>query len=242
MIRVRVISLSESTGRRAAMAAQLARVSGLEWAFVDAETAPPADLPYDDAGARRTIRRPLSRGEQGCFASHVALWRWLVAQPQGTILVVLEDDLIVDPDFFAELPAVCAAAPVDYLRLYAKAPVGARVRGRVAGRHLVRYRGLAFGTQAYVLRQAGAARWLASISRMVRPVDDEIDRYWAHGVPNMGLFPFPVIERSGPSTIELARRQLPPPRWHAFGWQLRRLRESAWRRWANLQNDLKGQP
>jgi hypothetical protein len=57
----------------------------------------------------------------------------------------------------------------------------------------------------------------------------------------MGLFPFPVIERSGPSTIEMARRQLPPPRWHELGWQLRRLRESAWRRWANLQNDLKGQ-
>lgn len=232
---MRVISLRDSGERRDAMRRQLDAVPGLSWAFFDACAALPDDLPYDRDGARRAVRRELTAGELGCFASHAALWRWLAVAPPGTILVALEDDLIIDPQFFAALPAVCAAVPADYVRLYAKAPVGAAVIGRAAGRHLVRYRGIAFGTQAYVMRRPAAEKLLGSIRRVVRPVDDEMDRYWAHKVPNLGLFPFPVIERTGPSTIEAARRGLAPPRWSELGWQSRRTAESLRRRWANLK-------
>lgn len=217
------------------MRRQLDAVPGLSWAFFDAATALPDTLPYDPAGARRAIRRELTAGERGCFASHAALWRWLVEAPPGTILVALEDDVIIDPAFFAALPETCAAVGADYVRLYAKAPAAAAVIGRAAGRHIVRYRGIAFGTQGYVMRQAAAARLLASIRRVVRPVDDEMDRYWAHKVPNIGLFPFPLIERTGASTIEAARRGLAPPRWSELGWQSRRAAESLRRRWANLR-------
>lgn len=217
------------------MRRQLDAVPGLSWAFFDAWTALPDALPYDPAGARNAIRRELTAGERGCFASHAALWRWLTEAPPGTILVALEDDLIIDPDFFAALPETCAAVRADYFRLYAKSPVAAAVIGRAAGRHLVRYRGIAFGTQGYVMRQAAAAKLLASIRRVVRPVDDEMDRYWAHKVPNLGLFPFPLVERTGISTIEAARRGLAPPRWSEFGWQSRRAAESLRRRWADMK-------
>ena len=216
------------------MARQLDAIPKLGWSFFDARRDLPAGLGYDAAAAGRAIRRPMTPGEIGCFASHAALWREL-ADGTAPAMLVLEDDLLIDPGFFADLSAVVAALAVHpFVRLYAKAPTPARVIGRVAGRHLVRYRGIAFGTQAYLLRREGAARWLASIRRVVRPVDDEIDRFWAHGVPNVGLHPFPVMEIGGPSTIEGERRTLPPPRWSELGWQIRRARESARRRLANL--------
>lgn len=221
------------------MAAQLEAIAGLDWQFVDAAEAVPADLPHDEAATVQTIRRSLTRGELGCFASHFGLWRRLAAMPATSTMVVLEDDLLLDPLFFANLNAMAASIPaIPYLRLYAKAPAPAQVIGRVAGRHLVRYRGKAFGTQAYLLRQPAAVRLVASIRRIVCPIDDELDRYWAHQVPSLGLFPFPVLELSGQSTIEGERRGLAPATWREPRYQARRAIESLRRRLANLRFDL----
>lgn len=230
---VHVISLPDSL-RRPAMACQLDAVDGLEWCFFDAARTPPATIDYDPAAARRAIRRELTPGELGCYGSHVALWQ-RIASGADDVAVVLEDDLLIDPGFFADLPAVVAAlAQHPFVRLHAKAPTSARIIGRVAGRHVVRYRGAAIGAQGYILRREGAQRWLDSIAAVVRPVDDEMERYWAHGIANIGLHPYPIIERMGPSTIEDTRRGIAPPRWHEFGWQARRALESGRRRLANL--------
>ena len=228
---VRVISLAGSP-RRAVMARQL-DAAGVDWSFFDALRELPDWLPHDPAQTRRTIRRDLTPGELGCFASHAALWRELV-EGGAEAMVVLEDDVLIDPGFLEALPAtVSELAAHPFVRLHAKAPLAARVIGRVTGRHLVRYGGIAFGTQGYILRREGALRWLASITAVVRPVDDEIDRYWVHGVPNIGIHPSPLVELMGPSTIEGERRGLPPPRWHEFGWQGRRMLDSGRRRIAN---------
>lgn len=235
MIAVRVISLRGSH-RRAGMAAQLNAIPGLDWQFVDAAEGVPADLLHDEKATVRTIRRNLTRGELGCFASHVGIWRHLAAMPATSALVVLEDDLLLDPGFFLNLDTIAASiTDIPYLRLHAKAPAPAQVIGRVAGRHLVRYRGMAFGTQAYLLRQPGAARLVASITRVVRPIDDELDRYWAHRVASLGVFPFPVLELGGPSTIEGERRGLAPATWREPRYQARRAIESLRRRLANLR-------
>jgi glycosyl transferase family 25 len=216
------------------MARQLDEVANLQWRFFDAgRTAPPA-LRYDPAEARRAIRRELTPGELGCYGSHFAVWQTIAAGPDEAA-VVLEDDLLIDPGFFANLATtVEALAGHKFVRLHAKAPTSALIIGRVASRHVVRYRGAAIGAQGYILRREGARQWLASITAVVRPVDDEMERYWAHGVANIGLHPFPIIERMGASTIEDARRGITPPRWHEFGWQARRAVESGRRRLANL--------
>ncbi len=230
---VHVISLPGSL-RRDAMARQLGAVPGLCWGFFDAARTPPATIPYDPAAARRAIRRELTPGELGCYGSHVAVWQ-AIADGHAEAAVVLEDDVLIDPGFFADLPAIVASlAAHPFVRLHAKAPTAARIIGRTAGRHVVRYRGAAIGAQGYILRREGARAWLASITKVVRPVDDEMERYWAHGVANIGLHPSPIIERMGASTIEDARRGIAPPRWHEFGWQARRALESARRRLANL--------
>jgi glycosyl transferase family 25 len=237
VIVVRVISLPASP-RRAAMAAQLAALPGLNWSFFDAATTVPEWLRHDPLRVRQVIQRDMTPGELGCFASHATLWRWLAEQPQGASLIVLEDDLLIDPGFFGQLGCFDrAAAGIDYLRLHAKVPAGAKVIGRIGGRQLVRYRGIAFGTQAYLIRQPAAARLAASISAIERPIDDEMDRFWAHHVPNLGLFPFPVLEISGASTIEAVRR-VPPRRWRYPGYEGRRIVESLRRRAANLRQAL----
>lgn len=231
---VHVISLPGSP-RRAEMARQLGEVANLDWRFFDAGRTPPA-IPYDPAMARRAIRRELTSGELGCYGSHFAVWQAIANGPDEAA-VVLEDDLLIDPGFFVDIGATVAAlSGHPFVRLYAKAPTSARIIGSVAGRHVVRYRGAAIGAQGYILRRDGARRWLASITSIVRPVDDEMERYWAHGIANIGLHPFPIIERMGVSTIEAVRRGIAPPRWHEFGWQARRAVESGRRRLANLGN------
>jgi glycosyl transferase family 25 len=63
-----------------------------------------------------------------------------------------------------------------------------------------------FGTQGYLLTRAGAERLLKTIHSVVRPIDDELDRFWSHGVPIISVYPFPLIETNFGSTIENTRR------------------------------------
>jgi len=207
---VRVISLTESGDRRARMAEQL-EASGLTWGFFDAWRNPPAGLPYHPGRARIARGRVLTPGELGCFASHWALWRDFLANHDEDLLLALEDDLLLDPVFFRQLEgAALAMAGIDYLRLYAKVPAGIRKEGPFLQRHVARFAGKAYGTQAYLLTRRGAARFRGSIRRVERPIDDEMDRFWAHGLPIRAVFPFPVMEVQYGSTIEDARRALEP--------------------------------
>jgi glycosyl transferase family 25 len=205
---VRVISLAESTDRRARMAQQL-DATGLPWQFFDAWRTPPPDLAYDPARDRITRGRALTPGELGCFASHWALWGDFLFSHDEDLLLTLEDDLLLDPVFFQGLEAATLAmGDIDYLRLYAKVPAGIRKEAPFLQRHVARFSGKAYGTQAYLLSRRGAARFRGSIRRLERPIDDEIDRFWAHGVPIRAVFPFPVMEVQYGSTIEDTRRSL----------------------------------
>lgn len=231
---IRVISLQQSNDRRSRMAAQLDPL-GVDWAFFDARTQAPQSLAYDPARARISRGRELTRGEIGCFASHWELWEWLAACDTHDLLLVLEDDLLIDPVFFGALnEAAEALGDYEYLRLYAKVPAQVHREAPFLNRHIARFRGKAYGTQAYFITPAGARRFLRSIRWLERPIDDEMDRFWAHRVPIRAVFPFPVMEIQYGSTIEAQRRIRPPlqgaehVRW-LFGRaaeKLRRLRAS----------------
>lgn len=47
-----------------------------------------------------------------------------------------------------------------------------------------------------------------------RPIDDQLDRHWDHGLPNYSVFPFPIVERWAPSSIgqERFNREATPVR------------------------------
>jgi glycosyl transferase, family 25 len=207
---IRIISLAGSDQRRAHMAAQMARV-GVPWSFFDARRELPEGLTYTPARARWNRGRELTPGEIGCFGSHVSLWRELVADPDLDGLVVMEDDLVIDWSFFGAIERFAQNCPLPYVRFYGKLPVQmTEVQETVGRRRIVTFQRPVYGTQAYWITRAGAQRFLSSIQDVVRPIDDEMDRVWAHGVPSAGVFPFPVVEVDFGSTIEAARRGLPP--------------------------------
>jgi glycosyl transferase family 25 len=204
--RILVISLKAAEARRRAFAA--AAATDLEWEFVDACESLHPDLSYNDEDAVVAKGRPLTRGEIGCYSSHFAAWRQLVESDHDQF-VVLEDDVIVDWDYLAALVRMDHSADGhDYIRLYYKKPAPVRVIQRDFGsrtRWLTQVMGHCFGTQGYLITRRAAGVFIESFRRVRRPVDDEMDRFWAHGVPNLAVFPFPIIERAQESGIGLAR-------------------------------------
>lgn len=198
-----VISLPDATERRAAFAARAGGV-GLDWSFADAGRGLGPNLAYDPDEAIVSKGRPLSPGELGCYASHYAAWTTFL-ESRASQLVVLEDDTIVDWTFLEKVARIdLQASGISFLRLFAMDPGPCR---RVQAnafefqRHLIEYVDRVFGAQAYAITREGAERLIRHCQPVCRPIDDELDRSWVHGLPNLCIFPFPVIAQSGVSTI-----------------------------------------
>ncbi|UVO49036.1 glycosyltransferase family 25 protein [Sphingomonas sp. SUN019] len=202
-----VVSLADAGDRRAAFADR-ARDAGLDWRFFDACTAKPDSLTLDELAVRRNKGRAMTRGEIGCYASHFSIWEDIVARGV-TQAIVLEDDTIVDWAYLARLADTdLAARGYDYLRLYAKRPTFQRIVAKDFLQHsrtVVELIGLAYGTQGYAITQAGARAFVAECRMIRRPIDDAMDRSWAHGVRNLALFPAPILEATVPSAIGATR-------------------------------------
>jgi glycosyl transferase family 25 len=101
MFDVHVISLLRS-GRRDPIERFLSekRVAFRFADAVDARTFTEADMAerYDDAAARRLYRRSMTAAEVACFLSHLSVWQEIAATGRGA--VVLEDDALLEQDFF----------------------------------------------------------------------------------------------------------------------------------------------
>jgi len=209
---VRVISLVAADERRAGFT-RFAEGSTIPWSFFDARTDIADPLRYDETVTRRAHGRTLTSGELGTYASHAAVWEWLLESklPQ---MIVFEDDVVADWPFIAQLAALdFSQMGIDYLRLFTKIPARFRkLRCPFIDRyhHLIRITSFALGTQAYLVTRAGAERLLKHATRIECPVDAYMDKYWQHGVPNLALYPFPVFERFSASTIGEARFEKQP--------------------------------
>ena len=197
-----VASLASAVERRRRVEAMLAG-SPWKWRLFDACTTPREDIPYDERAARIQRGRALSRAEVCTFATHYTILRDFAEGAGEGCLMVLEDDVLIDGGFpFERLPRLMAAAGIDMLRLYSRFLYENRRVAEVGTRHhLVRFKRPVFGLQAYVVTREGARRTTAPIRRIVRPGDDEFDRFWANGVPLYALYPYPAIELEGPSTM-----------------------------------------
>ncbi|MEE8601602.1 glycosyltransferase family 25 protein [Euzebya tangerina] len=209
--KVVVLSLPTATERRRRFEASVPTCS-LPWSFFDAHTGLDPALTYDDRAARRAKGRSLTAGEIGCYSSHLGIWRQLLAG-EDQAYIVLEDDVIADWLF---LRALADHRPVDhgisYLRLYYKRTPRYVERQRpflTRSTALIELLDPAFGTQAYYIARPAARHFLARFSTVSRPIDDQLDRYWEHGVPNYSVFPFPVLETVQESMIGHQRFEEP---------------------------------
>ena len=200
---VLVISMTNAEERRAAFAAR-AQGAEVAWRFFDARTGLTEGLIYDAEAVERNKGRLLTKGELGCYASHFSIWQEM-CHKQIAQCIVLEDDVIVDWAFLARLSETdLEAQNLRYLRLYSKAPTFNRVVSRnflQRSRSIVELVGYPFGTQAYAITLNGARAFLEACATIKRPIDDQMDRSWEHGVRNLALFPAPVIEEFVPSGI-----------------------------------------
>lgn len=198
-----IVSLKTSSERRRLMAAQMSRQSR-PWRFFDALTAVDRTLPYD--AERSLIRRGyrLRPTEIGCFSSHFQCLKEHAASFNGAnYMVVLEDDVFIDETFdFNLLTVAMSVLDIHYFKLYSRFLTRCRFIGRLGQRGIYRFVVPPYGTQAYVVSKAGARRATESITRIDRPIDDELDRYWSSGLPTYAVFPYPVIELSLRSTID----------------------------------------
>jgi glycosyl transferase family 25 len=202
-----VISLKAATDRREGFARR-AEDARLEWRFFDAHESLAPGLVYDEAKARLYQGRPLSTSELACYSSHVAAWEALLAGPSDQ-LIVLEDDVIVDwPMLRLVAGTDFPRSGIDYLRLYQKqlAPFRVRKTDYLVRRHsVVELFSTVYGAQGYVITRAAVERLLPYFRTIKVPIDDQLDRFWDHGLPNLCLFPFPLIEQTIVSTIGAGR-------------------------------------
>jgi glycosyl transferase family 25 len=218
---IKVISLSQSLERRRSFVANTD--TDLTWSFFDAHETLDSALSYDPTDAILAVGAPLSPGELGCYSSHYTAWREFLASTDIQ-LVVLEDDIIIDWQYLQFLISHdFEGMGIDYLRLYAKRPSPfRRIRTQFLefSHDLIQFTGKPWGTQGYLLTRAGANRFVQYLRCVKRNLDSQMDRSWAHGVANLAVFPFPLFEVLGPSSIgdgRFERERLP------LSWELRRL-------------------
>jgi glycosyl transferase family 25 len=200
---ISVISLAADSDRRGAFLRNAA-MADVEWRFFDACTGLAPGLTYDPAESDVAWGRRLTQGELGCYASHFSLWQNLLASDLDQ-LIILEDDLLVDWGFIRLMLDVdFSAQGINYLRLFSRVPCPSRhIRWRYLddSRALIRFVDYALGTQAYLITRNGAATLSLHCQRVRRAIDHEMDRFWDHGVPNLAVYPYPVVEISAPSRI-----------------------------------------
>ena len=205
--RIIVINLVDAAERRSRFE-ERARGATVPWSFYPAHTALHPALRYDERAAIVAKGRPLRAGEIGVYSSHYAAWRDLQSDGADQY-IVLEDDVIVDWSFLGKLAEVdLSAKGINYQRHYYKLPVRAsKVQGDFIerARSIVELDGTSFGAQGYVITKAGAKVFLDHCAIVSRPIDDEMERSWVHGQPNLAIFPFPIMEESGASTIGSTR-------------------------------------
>jgi glycosyl transferase, family 25 len=202
-----VISLETSSDRRESFKRHCAAADAtLPWRFFDAHTTMTNELSYRESDAIAAKGRALYPRELAAYSSHYASWAKMLREGADQLLV-LEDDVVVDWEFLKVLSSQnLSSLGISYLKLFNKNITPYRVlTDNFHRRCLIDCRGFSHGMQAYMLTRGGAERFLAVCKKVSRPIDDEMDRSWAHGVPNLAVFPFPAFERHVTSTIGTVR-------------------------------------
>lgn len=167
------------------------------------QTPHPLFAKYCDRLRRRYRRTVMSGGELGCFASHYLLWQRCVELDEP--IVVMEDDVVIDDSFVEALQeAKKCIGTFPYIRLAGtslrKAPY--EILGKVGAFDLTDHVRGPTGTLCYVIHPSAAQRMIAASDQWYLAVDDQLDRYWIHGIDCMSLMPFPVRVGQNPSDIQ----------------------------------------
>jgi glycosyl transferase family 25 len=226
VIKVILINLDKDTDRLLHMRAQL-DAAGLEFERFPALRADALPVGIQGLFAKDA---ELSLGEIGCYASHIAILRKVADGEIAAPVLVLEDDLAVDPGLRATIESVLQVLPPDwdFVRLSNQPRWTVhRVAKLGDGRWLCRYSEVPGSTGASLVSLSGARKFIEGRSRRF-PVDQDLRRPWAWGLNMFGVAPAPItpdvlpqssISTLSPSTHARLKRQAA---------EIRNMRASEW--------------
>ncbi|NEX93557.1 glycosyltransferase family 25 protein [Caulobacter sp. 17J65-9] len=137
----------------------------------------------------------LTRGEVGCYASHLGVMERLVESGAPAALVCEDDCRLSErlPGLLAEVDGLPAGW--DLVRLATLPVKQAVVRAAcIGGGALVKYSRIPVGAGAYLISRRGAEKYLAWAAKapLVHPYDEDFARPWICGLSTYGFAPTPI--------------------------------------------------
>jgi glycosyl transferase, family 25 len=135
------------------------------------------DFCYDKASNKRHFRRSLSLGELGCYLSHRGIWQLMVEQ-NIAMVVVLEDDIEVDPRLPQAIRQIATLTGWDHIKLADDRDTPAHQKKHLKdGFELANFKKVPNLATGYAITLQGAKK-LLSREKFFRPVD--IDLQFGH--------------------------------------------------------------
>ncbi|GGF60867.1 glycosyltransferase family 25 protein [Alteromonas lipolytica] len=166
----RLVSATEQLQRAGLTAERFSAVNGK--ALSEEEIA----ACYDEQANKAFFRRPISRGEIGCYLSHRTLWQRMVDE-QIEVAVIIEDDIIIDPKFGEVISKIAQVKHWDMIKLAARRGCEGDERFDLGdGYSLVNFAKVPNCTTGYAITLSGAKK-LLSRRRFFRPVDVDLQFY-----------------------------------------------------------------
>lgn len=203
-ISCRVLSVKTATDRREKIATQLDSSKIPEWSFFDALDKDNLDIDFDYDGFKNKYHREPLFGEISALASHIKIIKDFI-KSDATNLLVLEDDLVIDPYFKFELAIeLMELCKIPYLKLYTRYYTPSKYINSFGRFSIYRAKWPPLGAQAYVFSKACAYEFINYINKFDKifiPIDDLLDKFEDHKIPTYLLYPFPFMELTFPSTI-----------------------------------------
>ncbi len=204
-----IINLPRDAHRRDIMSARLDK-TGLNYEFfeaVDGYALDPDDQPFYDRKKRmRYFGRDLLPGELGCLLSHRNIYAKMDAE-NIPYAVVLEDDVIFEPEFPQVLTALLQTKiKWDVIRFLGSEKIYARGCRKIApltGKYqLARLPTAPGGAHGYLLSLKAARVMLKHMQKNWVPIDTLQGRTWETGLETLVVHPAPLYpDQDAGSTI-----------------------------------------
>lgn len=217
-MKIFVVNLPRIKERKDSMLRQLARIKEeqghYEIVFFNAIDASKGEhLSFKQYSPLKSLLfrgKPMSDGERACFGSHYRLWEKCIELNEP--IVVLEDDVEIFKGFYKNLNHIAKSGYVYVRLMYTKINAKLHI---LPDDFYIGFAPLA-GTQGYYLTPTAARAFINGASSWFCPVDDYMDMYYIHHIPNICIKPI-LAEKYMPTTIE--------GRWSKVAWYLKIPRE-----------------
>jgi glycosyl transferase, family 25 len=154
----------------------------------------PETMRWEFLSSTGAIHSKLSKGEVGCYASHLVVYQRIIDAGMPHALV-LEDDSVLPDDIMQIAGEAVARCPGNWDIIHLSSVLKKRKVVPIAalgqGRHIVRHTRLPVNTWGYLVSRAGAQK-LRKPGLRVRPIDMEFRYAWVRDLEIYGVSPTPI--------------------------------------------------